>query len=303
MDIALVSCVQLPEPDADMAPLEAAVRAAGLSCEVVGWDDPSVDWSRFRLTLLRATWNYPQALPAFLDWLARVDPVTRLWNPPALVRWNAHKGYLLELAARGIPVAPTELVRAGSAVTLVEIIDRRGWDEVVVKPAVSAGSFRTIRVGRAGHTGDAGRAGLDAGEAHLRSLAAERDVLVQQYLPAVEGYGERALIWIDGALTHAVRKSPRFEGDREQVSEAMAIAPAEAALAERVLASIDMPKLYGRVDVAPGPDGQPLVMELELVEPSLFFRQNPEALARLVRALGREVDLGPGLGPGVDRGR
>jgi hypothetical protein len=294
VDIALVSCVQLPEPDADMAPLEAAVRAAGLSCEVVGWDDPSVDWSRFRLTLLRATWNYPQALPAFLDWLARVDPVTRLWNPPALVRWNAHKGYLLELAARGIPVAPTELLRAGSMVTLAEIVDRRGWDEVVVKPAVSAGSFRTIRVGRGGPTGDPGRASLDAGEAHLRGLAAERDVLVQQYLPAVEGYGERALIWIDGALTHAVRKSPRFEGDREQVSEAMAIAPAEAALAERVLASIDMPKLYGRVDVAPGPDGQPLVMELELVEPSLFFRQSPEALARLVRALGREVDSQPG---------
>jgi hypothetical protein len=299
VDIALVSCVQLPEPDADMAPLEAAVRAAGLSCEVVGWDDPSVDWSRFRLALLRATWNYPQALPAFLDWLARVDPVTRLWNPQALVRWNAHKGYLLELAARGIPVVPTELVRAGSVVTLAEIVDRRGWDEVVVKPAVSAGSFRTIRVGRAGHAGDAGRAGLDAGEAHLRSLAAERDVLVQQYLPAVEGYGERALIWVDGALTHAVRKSPRFEGDREQVSEAMAIAPAEAALAERVLASIDMPKLYGRVDVAPGPDGQPLVMELELVEPSLFFRQSPEALARLVRALGREV----GKSSAADRGR
>lgn len=285
MDIALVSCVELPEPDADMAPLEAAVRAAGLSCQVVGWDDPSVDWSRFRLALLRATWNYPQALPAFLDWLARVDAVTRLWNPLALVRWNAHKGYLLELAARGIPVVPTELVRAGSAVTLAEIIDRRGWDEVVVKPAVSAGSFRTIR---------AGRTRLAAGEAHLGSLAAERDVLVQQYLPAVEGYGERALIWVDGALTHAVRKSPRFAGDREQVSEAVAIAPAEAALAERVLAGIDAPKLYGRVDVAPGPDGQPLVMELELVEPSLFFRQSPEALARLVRALGREVDYEPG---------
>ncbi len=297
MDIALVSCVQLPEPDADMVPLEAAVRAAGLSCEVVGWDDPAVNWSRFRLTLLRATWNYPQMLPAFLDWLARVDPVTRLWNPLALVRWNAHKGYLLELAARGIPVAPTELVRAGSAVTLAEIVDRRGWDEVVVKPAVSLGSFRTIRAGRAG------RAGLDAGEAHLRSLAAERDVLVQQYMPAVEGYGERALIWIDGALTHAVRKAPRFEGDREQVSEAIAIAPAEAALAERVLASIDMPKLYGRVDVAPGPDGQPLVMELELVEPSLFFRQSPEALARMVRALGREVDIGSGRGPGLDPGQ
>jgi hypothetical protein len=280
MDIALVSCVALPEPDADMAPLAAAVRAAGLSCEVVGWDDPSVDWSRFDLTLLRATWNYPQALPEFLAWLARVDTVTRLWNPQELVRWNLHKGYLLELAARGIPVVPTELVRMGSTVSLADIMAARGWHELVVKPAVSAGSFRTIRTDQRS---------LEAGEAHLRSLSAERDVLVQEYVPAVEGYGERALIWIDGALTHAVRKSPRFEGDAEQVSETMPITAAEAALAERVLASIDLPKLYARVDMAPGREGQPVLMEVELVEPSLFFSACPQALQRMVRALVREV--------------
>jgi hypothetical protein len=278
MDIALVSCVALPEPDADMAPLAAAVRAAGLSCEVVGWDDPSVDWSRFDLTLLRATWNYPQALPEFLAWLARVDTVTRLWNPQELVRWNLHKGYLLELAARGIPVVPTELVRMGSTVSLADIMAARGWHELVVKPAVSAGSFRTIRTDQRS---------LEAGEAHLRSLSAERDVLVQEYVPAVEGYGERALIWIDGALTHAVRKSPRFEGDAEQVSETMPITAAEAALAERVLASIDLPKLYARVDMAPGREGQPVLMEVELVEPSLFFSACPQALQRMVRAGSR----------------
>jgi hypothetical protein len=115
-------------------------------------------------------------------------------------------------------------------------------------------------------------------------------VLVQQYLPSVEGHGERALVWIDGALTHAVRKAPRFEGDREQVSPiAMSITPSEAALAERVLATVDMPMLYARVDMAPGPDGGPVIMELELVEPSLYFAQSPAALDRMVRALVREA--------------
>lgn len=281
MDIALVTCVELPEPDRDMAPLEAALRAAGLSCAVVGWDDPSVDWSRFRLALLRATWNYPLMRDAFLDWAARVEAVTRLWNPLALVRWSSHKRYLLELEARGIPIAPTVLVPRGRGLTLGEILDARNWDEVVVKPAVSAGSYRTMRTSRTR---------LRQGEEHLRDLVAERDVLVQQYLPSVEGHGERALVWIDGALTHAVRKAPRFEGDREQVSPmAMSIAPAEAALAERVLATIETPMLYGRIDVAPGPDGRPVVMELELVEPSLFFPQSPAALDRMVRALAREV--------------
>jgi hypothetical protein len=281
VDIALVTCVKLPDPDHDMAPLEAALRAAGLSCAVVAWDDPSVDWSRFRLALLRATWNYPLMRDAFLDWAARVDAVTRLWNPLALVRWNSHKRYLLELEARGVPIAPTVLVPRGRGLTLGEILDARDWDEVVVKPAVSAGSYRTIRTSRTR---------LRQGEAHLSELVAERDVLVQQYLPSVQSHGERAMVWIDGALTHAVRKSPRFEGDREQVSPiAMSITPSEAALAERVLATVDMPMLYGRIDVAPGPDGRPVVMELELVEPSLFFPQSPAALDRMVRALAREV--------------
>jgi hypothetical protein len=282
VDIALVTCEKPPDPDHDMAPLEAAVRAAGLSCTVVAWDDPSVDWSRFRLALLRSTSNYPLMRDAFLDWAARVDAVTRLWNPLALVRWNSHKRYLLDLEARGIPIAPTVLVPRGRGLTLGEIIDARDWDEVVVKPAVSAGSYRTIRTSRTR---------LRQGEAHLRDLVAERDVLVQQYLPSVESHGERAMVWIDGALTHAVRKAPRFEGDREQVSPiAMSITPSEAALAQRVLATVDMPMLYGRIDVAPGPDGRPVVMELELMEPSLFFAQSPAALERMVRALAREVD-------------
>jgi hypothetical protein len=281
VDIALVTCVAPPDPDHDMAPLEAAVRAAGLSCAVVSWDDPSVDWSRFRLALLRSTSNYPQMREAFLDWAARVDAVTRLWNPLSLVRWNSHKRYLLDLEARGIPIAPTVLVPRGSGLTLGEIVDARDWDEVVVKPAVSASSYRTIRTSLTR---------LRQGEAHLRDLVAERDVLVQQYLPSVEGHGERAMVWIDGALTHAVRKSPRFEGDREQISPiAMSITPSEAALAERVITTVDRPMLYGRIDVAPGPDGRPVVMELELVEPSLFFAQGPAALDRMVRALAREV--------------
>lgn len=289
MDVALISCLTLPEPDRDMAPLQAALDAAGISSAVLAWDDPAVDWSAPRLALLRATWNYPLARDAFLDWAARVAAVTRLWNPLDIVRWSSHKRYLLELEARGIPIAPTALVPRGSDTPLAELLDARGWDQVVIKPAVSAASYRTIRVnGRVDGRVDPDE--LAAGEAHLRALAAERDVLVQQYMPSVAGHGERAVVWIDGAITHAVRKSPRFQGDPESVSAAAVdIAPAEAALAERTLATIDAPLLYGRVDMAPGPDGAPVVMELELIEPSLFFLQGPAALDRLVRALAREL--------------
>ncbi len=287
MDVALASCVELPEPDPDEAPLAAALAAAGIEAEIVGWDDPAADWSRARLTLLRATWNYPLAPARFLAWAEAVARVSELWNPLAAVRWNLHKGYLLELAERGVPVAPTALVRRGSEQPLAEILAARGWREAVVKPAVSAASYRTVRVG-AGEP--------ESGEAHLRALAADGDVLVQRYLPSVEDHGERALVWIDGELTHAVRKTPRFEGEDESVSPAaVAIAPAEAALALAALAAgraAASPLLYARVDLAPGPDGEPVVMELELIEPSLFFPQSPAALERFVAAVGRRLARG-----------
>jgi len=281
MDVALVSCLELPEPDPDAAPLAAALEAAGIEARVRAWDDPDVDWSAARLTVLRSTWNYPRHAEAFLEWAARAAARSALWNPLPVVRWNLHKRYLLDLERRGVPVTPTVCLRRGARRTLAQLLERHGWSSVVVKPAISAASFRTLRV-----DADA----LDAGEAHLAELVAERDVLVQRYLPSVEDHGERALIWIDGALTHAVRKSPRFAGQSEAVSErAVEISPAEAALARRAVATVAGPLLYARVDVAPGPDGTPLVMELELIEPSLFFPQSAEALERFVAALGRRL--------------
>jgi len=246
---------------------------------VMAWDDPAEDWSKARVTVLRSTWNYPLDRDGFLAWAGRVAEVSALWNPLAVLRWNTYKGYLLDLEAAGVPVAPTRLVRRGSRPSLDRIRHETGWTDVVVKPAVSAASFRTLRV-----PPDRG----EAGQRHLDELAAERDVLVQRFLPSVEDYGERALVWIDGELTHAVRKSPRFFGEDEAVSsEPVPISKAEAALARAALDAVPRPLLYARIDVAPGPTGDPVVMELELVEPSLFFPQCAVALDRFVAAVGR----------------
>jgi hypothetical protein len=281
MDIALATCLRLPEPDHDAAPLAAALAAAGIDARPLAWDDPAADWSRARMTVLRSTWNYPEQPDRFLAWAERAARVSHLCNPLPVVRFGLHKGYLLGLERRGVPIAPTVLVARGARTTLAELLSERGWSDVVVKPAVSAASFRTLRVGPRD---------LAAGEAHLRALAAERDVLVQCYLPSVESHGERALVWIDGELTHAVRKSPRFAGESESVSAgAVPIAPAEAELARRAIDAVDPPPVYARVDVAPGLDGSPVLMELELIEPSLFFPQAPRALARFVAALERKL--------------
>lgn len=284
LDIALASCVSLPEPDADMAPLLGALREAGLAAEALGWDDPVAQpgFASARLVLVRSTWNYTLHPREFLDWVERTAGAARFFNPAGTVRWNAHKSYLLDLQARGVPTVPTTLLRRGDVTPLRDVMRLHGATRVVVKPAVSGGSRETMRV-------DAST--LDAGEAHLRKLAAREDVLVQPYLDSVEGHGERALVWIDGELTHAVRKSPRFIGDQESVSAAVPIADDEEAVARAALAVAPTPLLYARIDVARDEKGAPRVMELELIEPSLFFAQGPAALSRLVAALRRQ--LGP----------
>ncbi|MGD8376249.1 MAG: hypothetical protein PVF68_08915 [Acidobacteriota bacterium] len=279
MDVILVSCRRLPEPDADAAPLLQALGEAGIRAAIRAWDDPAVDWTATRLAVLRSAWNYPRHHREFLRWADATASVTRLWNPLSVVQWNTHKGYLLDLERRGVPVVPTVLLPAGGPASLARIRAERGWKDVVVKPAVSASSYRT-RLVRAGEA--------EAGERHLSALAAVRDALVQPYVGSVERHGERALVWIDGELTHAVRKAPRFHGQEERVhDEAVAIAPAEAVLAARALAAIDGPLLYARIDQAPGPDGEPLLMELELVEPSLYLALSPAALSRFVTAIDR----------------
>jgi len=275
LDVALASCVRLPEPDPDQPLLEAALARRGLAAATMAWDDPAAPWAAARLTVLRSTWNYPHRPQEFLAWVERTSRVSVVWNPVPVVRANLHKSYLLDLQHRGIPVVPTRLVARASAVTLREAAG--DWHTVVVKPAVSAASLDTVRAER----------GAAEGEAHLRRLLAKGDALVQPYLPSVEDVGERALVSVDGALTHAVRKRPRFAAEEESVSPALPIEADERRLAESALATVESPLLYGRVDVARGADGRPLVMELELIEPSLFLLQHPPALERLADAILR----------------
>lgn len=289
IDVALATAGQLPEPDFDLAPLRGALREAGIRCSVLAWDDPQADFAKARMTVLRSTWNYPLFPREFQQWVEITSTVSDLWNPVSVVRWNLHKRYLIELAEAGIPVTPTELVERGSVRPLGDIAEMRGWAVMVVKPAVSASSMNTLKVAEAD---------FDRGEAHLRRLAVDRDVLVQEYLTSVEEYGERALVWIDGVLTHAVRKSPRFIGEDESSStEEVEISAAEAKLGESAVAmarqSLGQPLLYARIDVAPDSNGSPVVMELELIEPSLYFAQSALALEKMVGAIRSRL---PGTG-------
>jgi glutathione synthase/RimK-type ligase-like ATP-grasp enzyme len=238
-----------------------------------------VRWDAYSLVVVRSTWNYHLHRDRFLAWAAKASGVTRVANALPVLRWNSHKSYLRNLAAAGVPVVPTELVPRGAVASLRDIGARNGWDDVVVKPAVSAGSWRTRR----------SRTADPEGERHLARLAADGDVLVQPYLQTVEERGERALVCVDGVLTHAVRKAPRFAGHAERVEGPVAVEPGERAVAQAALDHAGEGLLYGRVDLVDGPDGRPCVMELELVEPSLFLAYSAEAAQRFAKAIVRQA--------------
>lgn len=274
--------------DEDLPPLVAALEAIGIEVQVCDWDDPVVDWSGFELVLLRSTWDYAQRLPEFLAWCAQVSARTSLLNPADLVRWNSDKHYLRDLSEAGIAVVESVFIEPGEAADGFP-----DYPEFVVKPAVGAGSRDTRR-----HL----RQGRAAAIAHVRELLdGGRAVLVQPYQTAVDTLGETALMFFDGEFSHAIRKGPLLQRDRgatellfapEQIDPRTPSA-AELALARQVLDTLPFATpLYARIDLLPTPDG-PRLLELELIEPSLFFQHSATAAARFAaRLVARSAVLG-----------
>lgn len=272
--IAWVSCLTLPEPDPDEALGLAALRTRGHEVSVVAWDDPDLRLESFDVALLRSTWNYPEAPQAFRAFLTRAE--SRLWNPTEVTLWNMHKGYLLELERAGMAIVPTAVAKPGDDAAV--LARARGWTDVVVKPAVGAGSMGASRF-----------TNLERARDHGLSL--EGDFLVQPTLSGFADPGERSLVWVHGAFTHTIIKGQRLAGDAEAVRLGPPPTEAEMAFARRALEAAPAPVLYARVDYVIQ-DGALLLSELELIEPSLFWSLGGSSLA----AIDRFVDGVEALG-------
>jgi|SRR5690348_6079158 len=292
--IALVTARAARDTDYDMPPLLTALRGAGAEALEVDWDDDAIDWSGFDLALLRSTWDYFERLPEFLDWAARVADRTRLVNPLPVLRWNTDKHYLAELARAGVPVVPSTFLEPDDDVAaILDVILNTHPDaqDFVVKPVVGAGSRDAQRHAR----GD--RSGIIA---HARRLLdARRSVLLQPYLERVDEHGETALLFFDGEFSHAIRKGPllkRGEGPTtglyaEETIESRTPSADELAIAQRALTAIPFakPLLYARVDLIRDDDGFPRLLELELVEPSVFALHAEGVAERFARAIAQRA--------------
>ena len=289
--VALVSARGARDLDEDLPPLVAAFAEQGAQAQVTVWDDPQVEWPRFDAALLRSAWDYTERIGEFLEWVTRTAAVTRLLNPPPVVRWNSDKHYLQDLAQLGVPIVASEFVEADMdpQAQLQRFLAKYDSPELVVKPAVGAGSRDARRHARTAHAQILG---------HMRPLlAAGRSLLVQPYLPSVDHSGETALVYIEGAFSHAFRKGPLLPLGAGATAalfaaeEITARVPGadELAVGAQILAGIPFKNLlYARIDLIRGPQHQPQVLELELTEPSLYFQHGPGSAARLAQAtLGR----------------
>ncbi|WP_164008507.1 ATP-grasp domain-containing protein [Pyxidicoccus trucidator] len=283
MDVAVLTYSGLPQLDSFDAALVPALGELGLDARPVIWDDPAVDWRTVRLALVRNTWDSHLRRDAFVAWAGKVDRLTRLHNPAEVLRWNTHKRYLRELEAKGVLVTPTVWVEPGGTLDVGTLLRERGWDAVVLKPAVSAGALKTYVFPRA----EAATA-----TARVAELAAEGDVLVQPYLTAFETEGERSYIFFDGVLSHAVHRPPTLLSAPRGFSEPRAFTPEDAAelkLAESVLEAMGRPLLYARVDVATDNEGRTRLQEVEVTEPRLFLSLDAGAPGRLARAIAAKL--------------
>jgi hypothetical protein len=287
--LALVTCSDLPELDADTRLLIDPLAALGISATPAVWDNPNIDWSAFDLAVVRSPWDYLYRRGEFLAWANRVP---RLANPADILAWNTDKRYLQEFADSGVPVVPTVWLQPEQQWISPE------YGEWVIKPAVSLASLDTGRY-RMDDPGQ-GRLAVE----HVRRLQQSgRTVMVQPYLAGVDTEGETSLVYFDGAFSHALRRGPvldgpdtgmdrRFQSDWEHDLRERQPAASQLALAEQVLAAAPGgPErlLYARVDLLPGPDGEPVLIELELTEPVLFLDHAPGAVDRFAAAIAARV--------------
>lgn len=283
MNIGLATSSAHPSLTDDDRPLLGLLRRHGVTGGAVVWDDPATRWSSFDAIVLRSTWDYHHQPARFGTWLDTLDRAgIPLWNPTALVRWNMHKRYLADLGRGGILIPETEWVERGDHRPLSGLLRRRGWRDAIVKPAISASATDTWRV-----SDDAGS------EPRYATLVGRADVLVQEIVPEIASDGEWSLVFVGGEYSHATVKRPRAGDFRVQVelggTAVAATAPREVISAgARVARELPSPWLYARIDGVVTPRGF-MLMEVECIEPHLFFSHDPDARDRFVSALLRLV--------------
>jgi glutathione synthase/RimK-type ligase-like ATP-grasp enzyme len=294
--LALASCQDLPDWEVDDLPFHRALQARGIEFINPAWDSTDVDWASCEMVLIRTTWDYAERCTEFVEWAESVAQKTLLLNPPQVIRWNTDKHYLRELERGGARLLPTAWLERGTRPDIAALMRSMGGMKGFLKPIVGASARETLRFSVDGP-------GIAEAQAHCERLLRTESLMLQPYQPSVETQGEFSVLFFDGEPSHGVRKIPvpgdyRVQDDygaSDQPSplnpELLHAARQAIHLAEAALELEDGSLLYGRADFLMDSEGQYCLNELELVEPSLFFRHDPESPDRLARAIQRRLEV------------
>lgn len=279
--VCFVTCLLWPDISESDRLVAQALERAGIRVEGRAWNERAADFGGFDAVVLRSNWDYHFEPEAFLGWLERLERTgARIFNPPALVRWNVSKRYLMTLRAAGVPTVATAVLEDETRAGLEAMMRGRGWPAAVLKPEIGASAHGTRLV--TGQTMTEAAAALAAG-------AIRRPVLVQPFVEEVRTRGEWSLIFIDGALTHSVLKRPAAGDFRVQshlggTTRAEPAPPGVADASRAALRALPAAPLYARIDGVETETGF-LIMEVEVNEPGLFFTQAPAAAERFAEAI------------------
>jgi glutathione synthase/RimK-type ligase-like ATP-grasp enzyme len=277
MKVALVSCSSLPGWEVDDQPLIKAFVDRGCAVSNPAWDD-EVDWSAFDICLLRTTWDYTLYIEKFLAWVEQVSEKTMLWNDHKIIKWNSDKRYLRDLQEKGVPIAPTVWLEEEQ--DIASILQDKNWDRAFLKPIVGACANDTLRFTIEESS---------VAQQLLSGVLKNCGMMLQPYLSRVETEGEYSAIYFAGKLSHCVQKIPvvgdyRVQDDFGAFDKRIEALPGLIELAQKSLDAIEEDWLYARVDALQMEDDTWVLNELEMIEPSLFFRHSKTAASTLVEA-------------------
>lgn len=280
--IAIATCRKMPEFTPSDAVLAKTLETLGAEVTAAPWNDDFAPFASADLTVIRSTWDYFDVANEFAEWTNRLERETRVLNAAATLRWNMTKDYLFELAEKGAPVPPSRRISRDAA-SIAVAMDDLALEEAIVKPLSGGTASGLSRVRREDEAGLASAASILNGEA-----------MVQPFLPEIVSRGETSLVFLGGAFSHAVLKKPKSgdirvqtdHGGTAELNDAPDWAIDEA---QRILALCPGETAYARVDVIID-EGAVILMEVELVEPELFFLHAPDAADRLADILLTSIE-------------
>jgi glutathione synthase/RimK-type ligase-like ATP-grasp enzyme len=279
--IALLTCSKFPKLTRDDSLLVKPLQNAGFEPVAAAWDDKKVDWSRFEIVIMRSGWNYHLKYPQFLEWLDLLEKLKiEVWNPIETLRWNSNKKYLRDLADKRVTIIPSVWIEKGEIVDLENISREKGWSEFIIKPTVGASAYEIFR---------ADKNNFSKVQPQIDKMLSKSDVMIQPVMREVLEEGEYSIVAIGGKYSHTVLKRPKkgdFRSNWDFGATQEKVAPDQILIdqALNILKKVDSPTLYARIDGI-NQNGKFILMELELIEPELFFGYEPESAEAFAQSL------------------